>query len=409
MCDMTIFQDSRIKGLMIQLSALIVLVAGVLVSCSRQDIESDDTVTLYPVVINSEIETTVTTRAASDYTVYSGHRQNIYAEAVAYEGINHINESDASGWFLPDLDNPGKWFSRLNVRSGKSYYLYCYTNMPVDEGNMPTFTFTNMNNVTLTFTGFDIITTIDPLVTTASMGKLLCDAEYLEPNPSSHYPTLTDESFGKFDIGEVKSGTYAPDPEYPSTTYPASTKVFLALDHLFAKATLSFKVDDNYNSLRTIKLIEAKISTTQGLFHGSHTYSFVDRKFTLDGNGQYQSKNLEVVLLDAVNGPSPSADVPQSKMDGNMVTLDNDATQLGWYCFLPRSEFPALNLTVKYNVYDKQGNLVRENCIATNNNLIRIPQPEKGKNYKITVNIIPTYLYQLSDGDVELKLTVEDS
>lgn len=396
-------QGSRQKGQFKQLTAFLFIAATVLLSCSREENSQleDDLITLYP-VMNNEIENQVLTRAqASDYIAYSGHRQNIYAEAVAYDGANRASGSDASGWFLPDLENDGKWFSRVNVHSGKTYYLYCYTSMPVNEESLPRFTYTNNTNVTLTFSGFDIITTIDPLVSTASTGKLLCEDQYLDPDED--YPQLTDESgdftFGKFNIGTVTSGSY--------NNHPATTKVFLALDHLFAKATISFKVNDSYNDIRTIKIKEATISTTQGLFSGTHTYSFVDRIFTLDQNGTYSAKNLSIDLVDA---DAPSVTVNASKRDENgWVVLDNTPTEFAWFCFLPRDALPSFDLTVTYNVYDKEGNLIRENETATNANLIRIQNPVKGNNYNITVNIRPSYLYQLSDDDAKIELTLEDS
>ena len=43
------------------------------------------------------------------------------------------------------------------------------------------------------------------------------------------------------------------------------------------------------------------------------------------------------------------------------------------------------------------------------NILKKVTNPEKGNNYKITVNVIPSYLYQLSDDDVKVELSVEDS
>lgn len=400
---MVMIQSGRQKGHLRQLTVCVILAAVALVSCSREESIERGDVTLYPVFSN-EIETSVITRAAADYTTYSGHRQNIYAEAVAYEGDNHLSSFDASGWFLPDEQNPGRWFSRVNVHSGKNYYLYCYTSMPIDEGSMPTFTYTSSSNVTLRFSGFDIITTIDPLVSTASTGKLLCSNEYLAPDPTQHYPQLSDNAnadftFGKFNIGTVSTGTYQ--------GHPASTKVFLALDHLFAKATFSFKVDSAYNSIRTIKLKEAAITTSQGLFTGTHTYSFADREFNLDQNGSFTTRNLRIDLV----GEGSYITVDPTKVDeNNRVVLDSDTTELGWFCFLPRTGLPEFTLTVQYDVYDKSGHLIRADQTATNKNILKkVSRPEKGKNYKITVNVIPSYLYQLSDDDVQVELSVEDS
>jgi len=406
---MVMIQSGRQKGHLAQLTVSVILAAVILASCSHEESIEGNTVTLYP-VFNNEIETQVITRAAADYATYSGHRQNIYAEAVSYNGDQHDSQYDASGWFLPDEQNPGRWFSRVNVHSGKSYYLYCYTSMPVDEGSMPRFTYASSSNVYLTFSGFDIITTIDPLVSTASAGKLLCSNEFLGENPSQYYPTLSDNSsdpfsFGNYNIGTVETGTFQ--------NHPASTKVFLALDHLFAKATLSFKVSQKYNNIRTIKLIEAYITTNEGLFTGTHTYSFADREFTLDPNGDYTSRNLRIDLV----GDAPTVTVDPAKVDGNgMVVLDNDTTELGWFCFLPDNDFPQLTLNVKYNVYDKDGKLIRENATATNGNILRkVTNPQKGRNYKITVNVNPSYVYVLSDDDVQVgedndqvQLDVED-
>ena len=91
-----------------------------------------------------------------------------------------------------------------------------------------------------------------------------------------------------------------------------------------------------------------------------------------------------------------------------MIELDNTATELAWFCFLPRDNFPQLDLNVKYNVYDKKGNLLRENQTATNPNLIRVQEPVKGQNYIIRVNINPSFVYQMGDAQVESELPVED-
>ena len=99
---MAMNQSGRQKGHLVQLTVSVILAAVILASCSHEEIIEGDVITLYP-VFNNEIETTVTTRAAAnEYTAYTGHRQNIYAEAVCHDGDQHDSQYDASGWFLPD-------------------------------------------------------------------------------------------------------------------------------------------------------------------------------------------------------------------------------------------------------------------------------------------------------------------
>lgn len=371
-----------------------------LVSCFDKQGIDKSTVTIYPIVVNTQIETQVSTRAgAVDYSPYSGHRQIVHAEAVTKDAENTTIE----GWFEPDRVNEGRWNSVLNLTIGNEYYLYCYTAMPINEARgLPTFTYTSSSNVTLTFNHFAIITTIDPLVSAASIGKLLPDHDIMVQEQGDnyenyYYPRFTDESFGKYDIGEIESGT-----TNDNNHYPTSTKVFLALDHLFAKATMSFKVDNDYNSIRTIKLKEATISTIHGQYTGQYTYSFADREFNLVNNGEYAQDSL--VTIDLIE--AAQRDTAFHLDNNQMVVLDNNYKELGWFCFLPRNDLPALDLTVKYNVYDKNGKLIREDQEVTNSNLIKISNPQKGNNYNVKVNIAPSYLYQLSDEDVAMELTL---
>ena len=85
---MVMNQSGRQKGHLVQLTVSVILAAVILASCSHEEIIEGDVITLYP-VFNNEIETTVITRAAAnEYTAYTGHRQNIYAEAVCHDGTS---------------------------------------------------------------------------------------------------------------------------------------------------------------------------------------------------------------------------------------------------------------------------------------------------------------------------------
>ena len=69
------------------------------------------------------------------------------------------------------------------------------------------------------------------------------------------------------------------------------------------------------------------------------------------------------------------------------------------------NEITTLILTSTYDVYDTQGNKTRENCQATNTMVLKdlhteLTYTQRGKRYTINMTIQPTYLYVLSDSDL---------
>ena len=63
------------------------------------------------------------------------------------------------------------------------------------------------------------------------------------------------------------------------------------------------------------------------------------------------------------------------------------------------------NVTLKttYDVYDRKGNLVRKDCEVYNNltSLLSSITPQAGYKYTLNLVVKPTYLYHLSDGDID--------
>lgn len=386
-----------IKGLLhktnlIRLCASVLLAAIALVSCQRDDIVDRNLVTLYPVV-ERNIETTVLTRALTGYSAYnSGSRQTIRAYAVNHD-YTPGNEI-ATGLFSPSAD--GGWRSTLKVEADKSYYVYSYTSLP--GATDYSLNFTGPNDVNLTFSGLSLISGTDPLVSTAAAGKSLVK------NPAQdQYPELTE---GSFSIGEVE--TPANDK---------STKVFLAMKHLFAKATLSFKVDPTYNELRTIKVKQVTVSTTAGgTLPGTHKINF--KKNTdiaqLVKDETTSVSNESQTSVDILRGESSTVtfDDPDAK---DCVTLVPDSfIEFGWFTFLPAAYLggnPNLSITVTYDVYDKSNPAVplRQDQTATNGNILKnlTSGGAAGNNYRINLTVNPTYLIVLSDTDVSEGLQID--
>ena len=64
-----------------------------------------------------------------------------------------------------------------------------------------------------------------------------------------------------------------------------------------------------------------------------------------------------------------------------------------------------IKLISTYDVYDKKGNLTRQNCTATNTiNISNLfsgqTETLRGRRYTINLTINPTYLYMLSEPDL---------
>ena len=375
----------RIKGLLntnlICVNCVSLLLAAVvLVSCQQDELDKN-LVTLYPVV-ERNIETTVQTRALAGYSEYNtgANRQTIYAYAA-----NGTDET-VTGYFSPSTAAAGGWRSTLKAEANKSYYVYTHTALPGAPSINFNFSIQNNEDVaSLSFSGLNVISNTDPLVGTASAGA------FIAAGATNQYPELTE---GSYSIGTVQN---------PQNNQ--STKVFLALKHLYAKATLRFKVDATYNELRTIKVKQVTVSTTAGgTLPGTHRYNFKNGELKTDENTQVSTATQSTV--DILRGASST--VTFDDEEKTAVTLQaDDYHEFGWLTFLPATYLggnPNLSITVTYDVYDKSDPavLLRENQTATNSNILRnmTSGGVAGYNYQINVTVNPTYLIVLSDTDV---------
>ena len=385
----------RTKGLVnlhIFRAVAIIVAAMFMFSCQKEQIDSNsiNRVKIVP-VIDRKIETGVRTRAAVDKTLYSEYedsiRQVLAAKAVAFdhESGERANDYDGSGVFAP-LSNGG-WRSGVEVETGYDYDLYVYSN------NMPSssvqFIYGN-GGASLEFNGLYLITTKDPLVCVSAAGAMLSD----QPTPAQ-LPTLNQ---GEFNIGQI--GAPSQDDE--------SYKAFLAMDHLYAKASLSFKVDTTYNKLRTIKIKAMEISVPKGLNSGTHTYTFSSNRITPAPNATVGGDSIKIDLL---NGPTALAEHDENQ---TCVTLTTSPKDFGYFYFLPMNPVQSMNMKLKvtYDVYVQDSIIVRSSQTTTNAKLFNGinnngKQAERGHDYKINVTVSPSYLYRLSDDDLEYDLVVE--
>ena len=199
------------------------------------------------------------------------------------------------------------------------------------------------------------------------------------------------------DNGVIK-GQFNYEAQATSGNDKGNNYVFLLFDHLFSALRIQMRVQGDYAELRTIKLkgLHLQASTDDGLTK-KKTQITVTLNKTTDGGNPISSVEFT---------PDPNS----GDCDGAMVESTEGILLTTTYQPFQSHFMPAgvtkLTLTSTYDVYDRKGNLIRLNCEAKNT--IDISQKFsgqtealRGRRYTINLTIEPTYLYVLSDPDLD--------
>ena len=168
--------------------------------------------------------------------------------------------------------------------------------------------------------------------------------------------------------------------------------VNLLMDHLYSKLILQVNVDANYSLLRDIKLKSVTLTCS----YGETVDATVKLRtgYGLQGNTTAYSANLsgtnqEHSLWTSTEGtiipPDANETTPLSLGTINCPPVVLDAA--GTY----------MKITCTYDVYDKARNKVRE---CTVENKLKTAAVTHGMEYTVTLTVAPTYLYVLSDADL---------
>ena len=151
-----------------------------------------------------------------------------------------------------------------------------------------------------------------------------------------------------------------------------------------------------------------EISVPKGLNSGTHTYTFSSNRITLAPNATVGGDSIKIDLL---NGPTALAEHDENQ---TCVTLTTSPKDFGYFYFLPMNPVQSMNMKLKvtYDVYVQDSIIVRSSQTTTNAKLFNGinnngKQAERGHDYKINVTVSPSYLYRLSDDDLEYDLVVE--
>ena len=168
--------------------------------------------------------------------------------------------------------------------------------------------------------------------------------------------------------------------------------VNLLMDHLYSKLILKMNVDDTYSLLRDIKLKSVTLTCNYGETLNVTIKNRVS--YGLQGNVTDYSPNSSGSSLDYSLWTS---------IDGTLIPSDenvNGPLSLGSVNCPPvvlDAEGTYMKITCIYDVYDKDGHKMRE---CTVENKLKTTNVSHGMEYTVTLTVAPTYVYVLSDDDL---------
>lgn len=299
-----------------------------------------------------------------------------------YEGPNSIgvfmikqetneapDEVSTFSWEKTD-ETTGKWVSQVEVKN-IPYYIYGYMPAGIAQTSysisMMEGKTSYADGATLTFKGLPPVSEHDFCLLTG----------------------VQDMNTDKDADVELKRGIFEYEGRLKGQNF-----VRLMFDHLYTGILFQMKVGPKYDELRTIKLKKFKLLTTQVYIVSEWKLNVVpnatgDDPVSLAGQSLTpMTTGSEATLFESEEGQE--LDVASAyEVSGYFFPVESDGYDVS----------RQLAIECTYDVYDKKGNLIRQDCVAKNS----LPAMAKGRGHrtKITLTVEPTYLYVLSDPDLD--------
>jgi hypothetical protein len=223
-------------------------------------------------------------------------------------------------------------------------------------------------------------------------------ADIYDPEVDTRINRLTAGDF-KFYLDTGTTGTGKDEKINPNYLY------FL-FDHLCSALIINMKVSTDYHALRHIRLknIYLQTSTDDEL-----TKKLANVTVRLEAN---ESGTNPIQSVDYVYDPTSeevSGNYVFTSAEGHWLTTNYSDTKL--LTHFMHYQVTKLVVTCTYDVYDTnpsaghpEGNLIRKDCTATNTIPLSLidafTEAERGKIYTLNLFVKPTYLYVMSDPDL---------
>lgn len=289
--------------------------------------------------------------------------------------------------FRPTIGN--EWLIDDSVAAG-TYQLYGFVPFSGIDTTTTQITYYNgsyANGAVLTLNGINSVSGQDVcLVVAAKHGSKTGDADPL--------PETTPKP------GDFTCLFKASDPADPNY-------IFLLFDHLYAAMRFRFRISDDYAKLRTIKLRKLELEAYQDEDCLTPAKK-VSTTVTLQANNTGASPIVGDVTFTPTSDDMEAALIANHESAPVKLKTDDWTDDLG---FVPKTSSYYL-LRTTFDVYDNDvttahpdGNLIRSRCVAENKinprKLFILNSLERGYMYTIKLTVDPTYLYVLSDPDLD--------
>ncbi len=308
------------------------------------------------------------------------------------------NQEPKKGFFVYS-DTQKKWYTSVENIEAATYYLYGYypheggVICNISSSTTPSDNTSYSTGAVLTLSNQPSATPNDMCVVVgAKNGK-----DYYKENENYSVTGLVPGDFS-YEAAAATTGN-------PPTAH--GNYVFLLFDHLYSAVRFQFKVDATYNSLRRIKLKKLELQA----FAGDEQYPLkteitVTLKATSDGIDPIES----IVYTPTGTARKEDWSTFFTSAEGELVTTSYGTLK---DCYFAPKNITKLILKSTYDIYDTNatsdhpdGNLIRKDSEAENEidiNKLFFPEPValRSKRYTIRLTIQPTYLYMMSDPDLD--------
>lgn len=207
-------------------------------------------------------------------------------------------------------------------------------------------------------------------------------------------------------VKSYQTGSSLPDMSYGIGTFDYTAgdhspdNFYVLASHIYAGLEINMKLDATYANLRKIKL--RSISLTPYVKKGE-TYKVAEKinatiTITLGGVPESDPKTAVSVAFTTSSETTTSSPAVLYGVEGKELTTTGEEFLA---CLCPNlSSTTKYVMETHYDVYDKEDNLIRENQSAQNT-LTTLPQLTRGTKHVVNITVNPTYLYVLSDPDLD--------